>query len=119
VASEHQIFALIEALERKIELLKTDYDAALQQIKQLKDEKVALEKHNQNLEKYNQAQEATIKRLQKKQPLSEKNASKSKDFGKLVKDNLSGTDTNAELKRQLDEYIRELERCIAHMSSLS
>ena len=78
-----------------------------------------LQDTNKELRIKNREQEAALKELEKKQSDLEKNASKSKDFGKIVSNNLSGTDTNAELKQQLDEYIRELERCIAHLSSLS
>ncbi|GAB4051657.1 hypothetical protein [Spirosoma litoris] len=55
----------------------------------------------------------------KKPPIQEKNTPNSKDSGIIVQDNLSDIDTNAELKQQLDEYIREIERYIAHLSSLS
>ncbi len=107
-----QIFALIEQLERKIGLLKGMYDDAKQQLERLDAEKTDLNtklKEQQNL----------VRQLQKKQGNSEKDVPKSKDFSKIVKDKLSETDTNAELKQQLDEYIRDLERCIAHLSSLS
>ncbi|WP_240163779.1 hypothetical protein [Spirosoma taeanense] len=102
----------MEQLERKVGVLKVICDDAKRRIKDL-------EKTNSELNKKLKEQQDQIKQLQRKQEESEKNTTKSKDFGKLVKDNLSGTDTNAELKQQLDEYIRDLERCIAHLSSLS
>ena len=88
------------------------YTTAKKQVEQLEEEKNTLQeslKEEQNL----------VRELRKKPVISEKNTPKSKDVGIIVKDNLSETDTNAELKQQLDEYIRELERCIAHLSSLS
>ncbi len=88
------------------------YTTAKKQVEQLEEEKNTLQeslKEEQNL----------VRELRKKPVISEKNIPKSKDVGIIVKDNLSETDTNAELKQQLDEYIRELERCIAHLSSLS
>lgn len=88
------------------------YDEAKRQVERLEEE-------NSTLLKKNREQDTKLKELQKKLVNSEKNAPKSKDFGKIVQDNLSLTDTNAELKQQLDEYIRDLERCIAHLSSLS
>ncbi len=103
---------MVEQLEHKVGLLKGAYDDAHHQIAQLKIENFAL---NERLkEKQNQ-----LKELRKKPSVSEKNTPKSKDIGIIVKDNLLKTDTIAELKQQLDEYIRELERCIAHLSSLS
>ncbi|WP_232325835.1 med21 domain-containing protein [Spirosoma montaniterrae] len=112
VVSEHQIIALVEQLEHKIELLKDTHEEAKQRI-------TALEEENAKLRNELKEQQTKARELRKKQDNSEKNAPKSEDFGKLVQNNLSSTDTNAELKRQLDEYIRELERCIAHLSSLS
>lgn len=110
--SEHQIILLVEQLERKIGLLKGVNDTTKRRV-------VELEKRNSSLQKANQEQLAELKQLRKKQDNLEKNVPKSKDLGKIVQNNLSGTDTNAELKQQLDEYIREIDRCIAHLSSLS
>ncbi|WP_236648735.1 MULTISPECIES: hypothetical protein [Spirosoma] len=112
VASEHQIIALVEQLTHKVQILKGILDNGKQEIKRLEQENATL---NERLKE----QQSLVKELQKKQVNSEKKTPKSKDFGKLVQNNLSGTDTNAALKKQLDEYIRELERCIAHLSSLS
>ena len=92
--------------------MKNTYESTRERISELQEA-------NETLHKKNREQEAELKELQKKQSNSQKIASKSKDFGKIVRDNLSATDTNAELKQQLDEYIRELERCIAHLSKLS
>jgi chromosome segregation ATPase len=112
MVSELQIIALVEQLERKIGLLKGVCDDAKKRINQL-------EEQNSELNDKLKEQQTLSKELQKKLDNSEKKISKSKDFGIIVNNNLSGTDTNAEFKKQLDEYIRELERCIAHLSSLS
>ncbi len=112
VLSEYHIFALIEKLEHKIKLLRNTCDTAQKRVKEL-------QKTNADLRKDLQEKENELNDLRKKQLIPEKNTPKSKDVGILVKDNLSETDTNAELKQQLDEYIREVERCIAHLSSLS
>jgi|UPI00036A420E chromosome segregation ATPase len=112
VASEHQILVLVERLDDKIRVLRELYAGAKDQIKQLEREKDALQSSLK-------AQQERVIELQKKTDKPEKNTSNSKDSSIIVKDNLSVTDTNAELKHQLDEYIRELERCIAHLSSLS
>ncbi|GAB3888114.1 hypothetical protein [Spirosoma agri] len=110
--SEHQIVALVEQLERKVVLLKGVCDDAKRRIAQL-------ESTNNDLNESLKKEQTATKELQKKLDNSEKKVLKSKDFGIIVSTNLSQTDTNAELKKQLDEYIRELERCIAHLSSLS
>ena len=112
MASEHQILVLVERLDDKIRVLRELYAGAKDQIKQLEREKDALQVSLR-------AQQERVIELQKKTDKPEKNTSNSKDSSIIVKDNLSVTDTNAELKHQLDEYIRELERCIAHLSSLS
>ncbi len=109
---EDQLFAHIEQLERKIGALTGLYETTRQRVKQLEADK---EKLTERLKK----QQDQARQSEENQVESEKKWSKSKDFSKLVQDNLSGTDTNAALKQQLDAYIRELERCIAHLSSLS
>jgi hypothetical protein len=110
--SEHQIIAVVEQLERKIGLLKGVCEDAKRRVE-------LLEQENAGLRESLKEQQTLTKQLQKKQSNSEKKMPKSIDFGIIVSNNLSGTDTNAELKQQLDEYIREIERCIAHLSSLS
>ena len=112
MASEHQIIVLIEQLGNKLELLQGLYADARSQIERL-------ERENDGLQLSLKAQQDHVRELQKKVDKAEKNTAISKDSGIIVKDNLSDTDTNAKLKQQLDEYIRELERCIAHLSSLS
>ncbi|MCK8490794.1 MULTISPECIES: hypothetical protein [Spirosoma] len=102
----------MEQLERKVGLLKGVCDDAKRHIKQL-------ERQNDDLNDRLKKEQTLTKELQKKLDNSAKKVLKSKDFGIIVSNNLSVTDTNAELKKQLDEYIRELERCIAHLSSLS
>lgn len=111
MVSEHQIIALVERVEHKFELLKELYADAQKQIEQL-------ERENNSLQESLKAEQNLVKELQKKQVNLENTTSNSRDVGIIV-DNLSKTDTNADLKQQLDEYIRDLERCIAHLSSLS
>ena len=112
MVSEFQIIALVEQLERKVGLLKGVCDDRAKRIKQL-------ERDKSDLTDRLKTEETLTKELQKKLDNSEKKVLKSKDLSIIVSNNLSGTDTNAELKKQLDEYIREIERCIAHLSSLS
>ncbi|WP_020600546.1 hypothetical protein [Spirosoma panaciterrae] len=112
MVSEHQIIALVERFEHKLKLLTNLYTDAKNQIEQLEREKEALQESLK-------AEQDQVKELRKKSTKAENNTAISKDSGIIVKDNLLGTGTNAELKQQLDEYIQELERCIAHLSSLS
>ena len=112
VIDEEQLFAALQKLSRNVEAMKIVYNTDRERVTELQNV-------NRELLKKNREQETEIKQLQKKWSDSEKIAAKSKDFGKIVSNNLSGTDTTAELKQQLDEYIRELERCIAYLGSLS
>lgn len=112
MASQDQLFTLIEQLKRKIELLTKVYTSAQTRVKEL-------ETKNATLRKRLTDKQTQFSEFRKKHVFSEENTPMSKDVGIIVKDNLSETDTNAELKQQLDEYIREVERCIAHLSSLS
>ena len=110
--SEFQIVALAEQLERKVELLRGVCDDARREIERL-------ELHNSVIQDQLQEQRAKVEELEKKQVDSDKKLAKSKHLSKLVQNNLSETDTNAAFKNQLDAYIQELNRCIAHLSSLS
>ncbi|MVM40985.1 hypothetical protein GO730_30300 [Spirosoma sp. HMF3257] len=112
MVSENQIIALVERFEHKLELLTGMYAEAKKQVEQL-------ERENNALQESLREEQKLVIELRKKPANPEKNTPNSKDSGIIVKDNLSDKDTNAELKQQLDEYIRELERCIAHLSSLS
>jgi len=115
VINEDDLSIAFRQLEQKIESMKRGYEVARKRVEKLQEDNIRLQQKNRDQE----TELRELKQLQKKQANSEKTTSKSKDFGKIVNNNLSGTDTNAELKQQLDEYIRELERCIAHLSSLS
>ena len=110
--NENELFGAFQQLERKIRALKSTSEVARKRVEELQNA-------NKDLRQKNRALEGQLKELEKKQIDSEKIAAKSKDFVKIVSNNLSGTDTNAELKQQLDNYIRELERCIDHLSNLS
>ena len=112
MVSEHQIVAVIEQLERKVVLLRGVCDDANREIKRLELQNSVLNERLVEQQKYQ-------KELEKKQADSDKKTAKSKHLSKLVQNNLSETDTNAALKKQLDAYIQELNRCIAHLSSLS
>lgn len=112
--------AALAQLERKIEVYKQQYAQAQEvhreqyaqaqrQIEQLQKDKDTLDKQLKNRQE----------KAERSEKESEKNRVNSQLFTKLVQNNLSPTDTNAALKEQLDGYIREIERCIAYLSSLS
>ncbi|GAA4462056.1 hypothetical protein GCM10023189_38270 [Nibrella saemangeumensis] len=110
--SEFQLFALMDDLERKVNLLAGINADARRRIEQLELEKSALEEKIQE-------QQTQLRQLQKKAVESPQIFLKPKDFGKIVQNNLTDTVNSTEIKRKLDEYIREIDRCIAHLSSLS
>ena len=78
-----------------------------------------LEKENGTLLEETQKQQIELKQLRKKRVNPTQSLSKSKEVSKLVKDNLTTTVTNAELKQQLDEYIRSIDHVVAHLGALS
>lgn len=105
MASEFQLIALIETLGQKTETLTGLLAEARQRISQLEVE--------------NKDQQNQLKQYQKKGIDSQSIFLKSTNFGKIVSDNLNDTVTSAEIKQKLDEYIQEIDRCIAHLSTLS
>ena len=110
--NEFQLWALIDQLQGNIVQLKEEVRTAQRSI-----EKLQRERREAKSELV--LKEREIKKLEKKLADSKKKPSKSKEFGKIVSNNLSATDPNTELKQQLDEYIRTLDRCITHWSNLS
>ncbi len=110
--TETQLVALLAKLEHKIAQLQAHADELSGAVKQFETEKVALQNHIQE-------QRNRIKELQKK-PGSQKEAFTLPTKNSIiVKDNLADTANNTELKQKLDEYIREIEQLIAHLSTLS
>lgn len=98
---EHKIFDLTELVAKQ-----------QQRIKQLEEEKTNLQQLNR--EQQNQLKQQPKKAVEVPQPFT-----KSKDFGKLVSSNLPDAVAREEVKQKLDEYIRDLDRCIAYLSTLS
>lgn len=106
------MMAVVESFERKVARI-IDHSA------KLTNRVYALEEDNSRLRKTIREQEKLIKQLQKKQPTTKQSFTNSKEFGKIVVNNLADTATSTELTQRLDEYIREIERCIEHLSTLS
>ena len=96
--SQEIINSNLLALERKLTLLISEYKSIKEDVIQLKDE-------NENLKGIIEASKNQIKNFQNKINIS-----------KIV-DNVAVEDKNtAELKKTIDNYIREIDKCIAYLS---
>ncbi|MBO0935215.1 hypothetical protein J2I47_01515 [Fibrella sp. HMF5335] len=111
MASESQIFVLLDHLEHKVYDLSILAAEQQQRIAQLESEVSRLQETNREQER------------QLRQPKKGAEAAavmpKSKDFVNLVSSSLPDAVAREAVKHQLDEYIRDLDRCIAHLSTLS
>ncbi|MDH5367388.1 MAG: hypothetical protein OEW67_10395 [Cyclobacteriaceae bacterium] len=87
----------LTSLERKLKLLITAYDAATDEIQQLRVEK------------------AELKGLLKTKEDNLVNFQNQIKIGKIVESIDVGGDSS-ELKERIDEYIREIDRCIEHLT---
>ena len=88
----------LQALERKIKLLLGEY-------KTLKDEITFLKVENQELKSVIRNKEDQIDHFQNKIKIS-----------KIVDNIDSEENGTSELKKKIDTYIKEIDRCIAHLS---
>ncbi|MFN8356758.1 MAG: hypothetical protein U0Y10_20055 [Spirosomataceae bacterium] len=76
----------------------------------------ALERQNSQLEAENQQLQLQVKQLQKNQAKFQEYFHNSDKITKIVSNKLKETDHLAELKTQVDTYIREIERCIQYLN---
>ncbi len=106
---EFHLLALLNDFELKVARMSELYDGVRQRV-------LELEKEKADLQKTVQEQESQLKKKGDDLPI---NLALSKDLSKIVGDNLTESVKSAELKQKLDEYIREIDRCIAHLSNLS
>jgi len=96
--SQEIINSNLLALERKLTLLISEYKSMKEDVIQLKDE-------NENLKGIIETSKNQIRNFQNKINIS-----------KIV-DNVAVEDKNtAELKKTIDNYIREIDKCIAYLS---
>jgi len=96
--SQEIINSNLLALERKLTLLISEY-------KSLKEDVIKLKDENENLKGIIEASKNQLKNFQNKINIS-----------KIV-DNVAVEDKNtAELKKTIDNYIREIDKCIAYLS---
>ena len=95
---QEQLKSGLNGLERKVQMLVTEH-------KNLKEEIKSLKKENQDLKASIRVREEQIEGFHNQMKLT-----------KLV-DSLHPEDGSvSELKKKVDEYIREIDKCIAHLS---
>ncbi|MCY7350190.1 MAG: hypothetical protein LH606_05930 [Cytophagaceae bacterium] len=94
------------------------------QLRSLLDELARLRRRLQETEQENEALREQLKGVQNQlKDAQKKEAPAPRPFQtsdkslKLVKNYFQTSDNPAELKEQIDQYIREIDRCIAHLSS--
>ena len=85
-------------LERRVKLLVNDY-------KSLKNEMAAVKTENQELKELIKKKDEQIIDFQNKYKIS-----------KIVKNVREGESDTSELKHQVSEYIREIDKCILHLT---
>jgi len=91
------LYKEISNLERKINLLLAEHT-------RLKEQLEYKEQENDSLRSKIENQEARLSGFQNKQNIS-----------KIVSNTVVGKEDAAELKRVLDEYIKEIDKCITHL----
>jgi len=95
--SQDRLKMQLSSLERKIKLLLTAYESATEEIQQLRTEKGHLK---------------TLLKSKEDQLVNFQNQIK---IGKIVESIDVGGDSS-ELKIRIDEYIREIDKCIEHLT---
>ncbi|ELR69459.1 Hypothetical protein C900_04991 [Fulvivirga imtechensis AK7] len=96
--NKDQLKANLSSLERKINLLIGDYKNLKLELNQLKNE-------NDELKSLVRDKEQQISSFQNKIKIS-----------KIVNEIDTGEGNTSELKRKIDDYIKEIDKCIAHLS---
>ena len=88
----------LQSLERKVKILLAEH-------KSLKQEVAFLKSENDGLKATMQGKEDQLENFQNKIKIS-----------KLVNSISDDEDNTKELKQQIDQYIREIDKCITHLS---
>lgn len=96
--NKDQLKANLSSLERKINLLIGDHKSLKLEVEQLKSE-------NDELRSLVKSKEEQISSFQNKIKIS-----------KIVNEIDTGEGNTSELKRKIDDYIKEIDKCIAHLS---
>ena len=93
-----KLYREFQDLERKVHLL-------LSENKRLKEELTQSQSENQILQSRMESQKANLDTVQNQMKMS-----------KIVDNMIVGEDDSALLKAQIDGYIKELDKCIAHLA---
>jgi predicted nuclease with TOPRIM domain len=104
-----ELAAKLDALENKTLRL-------VAYCEELKKQLAAAEKEKVNLEETIQKQAVQIRSLSKKQESQQNNFNNPLKISKIVSLISADSSETAELKARIDEYIQELNKCIAHLS---
>jgi hypothetical protein len=92
------ILSKLEALEGKLQMLTKEYNA-------LKTEFRAVREENRELKALKEKQNEDLKNFQNQDKIS-----------KIVSSIAEDTQKSTELKLKINEYIKEIDKCIAHLS---
>jgi len=95
---QEQLASELSILERKMKLLLNEYHSQKEEIRQLKNE-------NDSLKSMVQDKEADLNNFQNRHKISS-----------IVNSVAVDDVRSAELKQQLNSYIKEIDKCIAHLS---
>ena len=95
---QNELKAQLTSLERKMKLLINDYQHAKTEVEQLQLENASLKSNVQEREDQINSFQNTIK------------------IGKIVGSLDAEEGNSSELKIRVDEYIREIDKCIEHLS---
>jgi chromosome segregation ATPase len=110
--TEAQLNGYFDRLKLKIAQLQHHADELERAVKRLEMEKATWQETHK-------MQVAKIRELQKKLNSQTETFTKPTKNSRIVKENPADAAEHAELKQKLDEYIREIEQIIAHLSTLS
>ncbi len=105
-----QILLQFDALQGRIKYLANN-------LKEIKEKLEIAENENNVLKASLKTQETILKNLQKNQVNEQKDFQKREIFAKLVQNTGGLKGDTSELKKTLDDYIKEIESCIAQLSN--
>jgi septal ring factor EnvC (AmiA/AmiB activator) len=99
-----------ETLKKRVEMLAMKIKETERKLKASENENIELKNTIKQLE-------LNLKNLQKNQGNQQKDFQKREFFTKLVQNTGGVSDDTSELKKTLDNYIKEIESCIAKLSN--
>lgn len=105
-----QILLKFETIQSRLKLLVSKLQESEEKLKNAEIE-------NAQLKATVKQQELNLKNLQKNQGNEQKDFQKREFFAKLVQNTGGLSGDTPELKKALDEYIKEIESCIAKLSN--